>query len=101
TMLGEQSLPVRSDVAPVEQMKILFFSRATPVTASATDDVGTSIMRSTPSRSYHWRAIVTARSGLFWGAALITSTFSPLPATPKASSACLQHATEVGPLIAM
>ena len=75
----------------------MFFSRTTDCTASATDDVGTSSIMSTPSRSNHWRAIDTARSGLFWWSAVITSTFRPLAETPKSSSACLAQITEVVP----
>ena len=64
--LGEHALPVRSDVAAPELRYTLFFSRTTDCTASATDEVGTSSSISTPSRSNHWRAMETARSGLFW-----------------------------------
>src|ERR1700733_4995710 len=99
--LGEHDLPVRSDEAAPELRYTLFFSRTTDCTASATDDVGTSSSMSTPSRSNHWRAIDTARSGLFWWSALMTSTLSPLPATPKSSSACLAHTIEVGPPVFM
>ena len=44
---------------------ILSFSFATCATASATDEVGTSMVASMPW-SYHWRAIEAATSGLFW-----------------------------------
>ena len=64
--LGEHALPVRSDVAPVETMNALFFSRVTWFTASTTEDVGTSRIRSTLSTSYHWRAMLEPTSGLFW-----------------------------------
>ena len=79
----------------------MFFSRTTPCTASATDDVGTSRITSTPSRSIHWRAIETARSGLFWWSAVMTSTFSPLAAAPNSSTACLAQITEVVPPVFM
>jgi hypothetical protein len=39
---------------------------ATPLTASATDEFGTSRIMSTPSRSNHWRAMLAPMSGLFW-----------------------------------
>ena len=44
---------------------ILSFSFATCATASATDDVGTSIIASTPCVD-HCRAMEEATSGLFW-----------------------------------
>src|SRR3954466_14689333 len=48
TVFGLHLLPVRSEVPPAETMSILFFSRVTSATASDTEEVGTSRMRSTP-----------------------------------------------------
>ena len=76
TVLGEQSLPVRSEVAAPVLMKALPFSRVTWLMAKATDEVGTSTMTSTPSVSYHLRAMLEPTSGLFWWSADTTSTFS-------------------------
>src|SRR5580658_1203346 len=98
--LGEHCVVVSAVVAGPTARNILFFSRVTPCTASATDEVGTSRITSTPSRSYHWRAIDTARSGLFWWSAVITSTFSPWAAA-YSSTACLQQITEVVPPVFM
>ena len=62
---GEHCGPVRSDVAPVDTMSALFFSRAIWLTASTTEEVGTSTMTSTLSASNHCRAICEPTSGLF------------------------------------
>src|SRR5918997_3756108 len=80
TVLGEHCAPVRSDEAAPELMKILFFSRVTWLTASATEEVGTSRITSTPSVSYHWRATLEPTSGLFWWSADTMSTLMPLSA---------------------
>ena len=79
TVLGEQSLPVRSEVAAPVSRKALPFSRVTWLMASATDDVGTSTITSTPSESNHLRAMLEPTSGLFWWSAETTSTFSLEP----------------------
>ena len=76
-MFGVQAEPVRSAVAAVEFRKTLFFSFTTPFTASATEEVGTSTITSTPSRSNHCRAMLEPTSGLFWWSAAITSTERP------------------------
>ena len=63
-------VPVRSDVAGPVKSTILFFSRATSLTASATDGgrhVGD--QRRRRRRSYHWRAMLEPTSGLFWWSA--------------------------------
>src|SRR3954466_8603459 len=96
-VFGEQALPVRSDVAAPETRKSLFFSRVTWLTASATDEVGTSTITSTLSTSYHWRAIDEPTSGLFWWSAEITSTFMPFFAAPKSSTAMRAATAPPGP----
>ena len=53
------------------------------------------MITSTPSRSYHSRAMQAPRSGLFWWSALMTSTVKPLE--PNSSPPCFTAATEVGP----
>ena len=75
-MLGVQALPVRSAVPPVELTITLFFSLVTSLTARATDEVGTSRIMSTPSESYHLRAMLEPTSGLFWWSAVTISIFS-------------------------
>ena len=65
-LFGVQALPVRSEEPPVESSSTLFFSFATWLTASITDDVGTSTITSTLSTSNHWRAMLEPTSGLFW-----------------------------------
>ena len=76
-MLGVQRGPVRSEVAAVLLMWTLFFSRQMSFTASATEEVVTSRITSTPSRSIHWRAMLEPTSGLFWWSANRISTLKP------------------------
>src|SRR6185312_11878684 len=64
-VFGEHLLPVRSELPGPEPMKALFFSRVTWLTASATPEFGVSTITSTPSSSYHLRAICAPTSGLF------------------------------------
>jgi len=64
-VLGEQALPVRSEVAADETMKALPLSRVIWLTARATPEFGTSTIRSTLSTSYHCRAIAEPTSALF------------------------------------
>ncbi len=73
------------------------FSLVISLTASATDEVGTSTITSTLSTSYHWRAMFEPTSGLFWWSPTATSTFMPLAAAPKSSTAILAATTEPGP----
>src|SRR2546422_3356889 len=76
-VLGEQALPVRSEVAAPETMNALPLSRVIWFTASATPELGTSKIASTLSTSYHWRAMLEPTSGLFWWSAERISTFMP------------------------
>jgi len=57
---------VRSDAAAPETMKALCLSRVIWLIARAIEDVGTSMIRSTFSVSYHCRAMLEPTSGLFW-----------------------------------
>ena len=57
--------PVRSDAAAPETMNTLFLVAAIWLTASATPEFGTSMIRSTLSTSYHWLASCEPTSGLF------------------------------------
>src|SRR5712692_4410677 len=97
TVFGEQALPVRSEVAADETMKALALSRVIWLTASATPELGTSTIRSTLSTSYHCRAMAEPTSALFWWSAATTSTFMPLAAAPKSSTAIRAATTEPGP----
>ena len=72
-VLGVQAFPVRSDVAAPDTRKTLFFSLVMVLTASATEEVGTSTTTSTLSTSYHWRTTLEPTSGLFWWSANTTS----------------------------
>ena len=81
-MFGEQATPVMSELPPPELMLILFFSRVSAETGSATEEVGTSKIASTFSLSYQLRAMETPTSGLFWWSAEITSTGLPLTLPP-------------------
>ena len=96
-VFGEHFAPVRSEVAAPELMKTLSFSRVMSVTASAAEEVGTSTITSTPSSSYHWRAMLEAMSGLFWWSAETISTLMPLPAASKSSTAICAATTEPSP----
>ena len=96
-VFGLQALPVRSEVAAPEFRKALPLSRVIWLTASATDEVGTSTMTSTLSTSYQLRAMVEPTSGLFWWSAETISTFMPLAAAPKSSTAIFAATTEPGP----
>src|SRR5690349_843838 len=72
-VLGEHLAPVRSELPGPEPMNALFFSFVTWLTASATPEFGTSTITSTPSASYHLRAIWEPTSGLFRWSPLTTS----------------------------
>src|SRR5882762_255224 len=76
-VLGEQALPLRSEVAAPDTRKALPFSRVIWLIASAIEEVGTSTMTSTLSTSYHWRAMLEPTSGLFRWSAESNSTFMP------------------------
>ena len=72
-VLGEQALPLRSEVADPEFSKTLFLSLVMALTARPIEDVGTSRMASTLSTSYHCRAMLEPTFGLFWWSANTTS----------------------------
>src|SRR5882762_10466508 len=86
-VLGEQALPLRSEVAAPDTRKALPFSRVIWLIASAIEEVGTSTMTSTLSTSYHWRAMLEPTSGLLRWSAETSSTFMPFRAAPKSSTA--------------
>src|SRR6476661_2766770 len=65
------------EVAAPTTMSIFFFSFDSSCTASATDEVVSSVIMSTPSASYQRRAIAVARSGWFWWSAVTISIFWP------------------------
>ncbi len=65
TVLALHDLPVSAEVpAPVLRCT-LSFSAVTAVQASATAELSTPTIASTPPRSYHSRTTPTATSGLF------------------------------------
>jgi hypothetical protein len=99
TVLGEHALPVRSEVAGPTARNTLFLSRVSSLIASATEEVGTSAMASTLSTSNHWRAMLKPMSGLFWWSPPMISTFIPLAAAPKSSTALRAIQTEAVPAI--
>ena len=78
-------------------MVIFFFSFDRPCTASATEEVVSSMIASTPSRSYHWRAIPEAMSGLFWWSAETISIGTPPTLPPMSSTAIFAASTEPAP----
>ena len=82
------------EVAAPTTMSIFFFSLDSSCIASATDEVVSSVIMSTPSTSYQRRAIEVARSGLFWWSAETTSIFWPSTSPPKSSIAILAASNE-------
>src|SRR5262252_3517027 len=96
-VLGEHALPVRSELAAPDTRNALPFSRVTWLMASATDEVGTSTITSTPSTSYHWRAMLEPTSGLFRWSAETISTLRPLCILLKSSTAMRAATTEPAP----
>ena len=68
-------------------MLMRFFSLVSCWTPSATEEVVSSMIASTPSRSYHCRARLEAMSGLFWWSAVTTSTGLSRTLPPKSSTA--------------
>ena len=99
TVVGAHLAPVRSDAAAPDTRNTLFFSRTTSLTARATDEVGTSTMTSTPSRSIHWRTMLEPTSGLFWWSAETTSMGAPATLPPKSSAAIRAATAEPGPVM--
>ena len=97
-VLGEHALPVRSEVAAPDTRNALPLSRVIWFTASATAELGTSTITSTLSASYHWRAMFEPTSALFWWSAKMISTFMPLLAAPKSSTAMRAATTEPWPV---
>src|SRR3954469_21559059 len=93
-VLGEHALPVRSEVPAPESRNTLFLLLVTSLTASATDEVGTSTMTSTPLVSYHSRAMLEPMSGLFWWSAEITSIGRPATLPPRSSTAICAASSE-------
>src|SRR6186713_14361 len=78
-------------------MKTLFLVFTISFTASATPELGTSTITSTPSESIHLLAICEPTSALFWWSAKITSTVRPLALAPKSSIAIFAAVTEPCP----
>src|SRR3546814_5898363 len=63
TECGEQALPVMSELAGPEARKSAFLLRRTSLTASATDEVGTSTTTLTASVSTHCRTMLEPTYG--------------------------------------
>src|SRR5947199_10643537 len=66
TVLGEQALPVRSELAVDDARKVMRVSRSSELTVRPTAEFGTSTTASTPSTSSHLRTIAEPTSALFW-----------------------------------
>ena len=96
-VFGEQAAPVSSVVAAPETRNTRSFSLTISVTASATDEVGTSTMTSTSWTSIHSRTMFEPTSGLFWWSAESTSIGAPLTLPPKSSTAIRAASTEPWP----
>jgi hypothetical protein len=65
-VLGEQALPVRSELAVDDARNVIRESRSSALMERPTAEFGTSTMASTPSTSSHLRAIAWPTSALFW-----------------------------------
>ena len=74
-LLAVQAEPVRSLLAGAVKSATRSRSLTRFATPSAADEIGTSMMQSTPARSIHSRLIVRATSGLFCWSALTSSTW--------------------------
>ena len=96
-VFGEQASPVSSVVAAPETRNTRSFSLTISLTASATDEVGTSTITSTSSTSIHWRTMFEPTSGLFWWSAESTSIAAPSTLPPKSSTAMRAASTEPWP----
>ena len=96
-VLALQALPEMSELAAPVAMTALFFSRPMPETASATAEFDRSMIRSTPSRSNHWRAVPAAMSALFWWSAETISTRAPGLAAMNSLATRLVAEIEPGP----
>src|SRR5689334_16288952 len=97
TVFGLQLAPVSAEVAAPDTTNTLFFSFVTSLTASATPELGTSTIMSTPSASYHLRAIADPTSGLLRWSPETTSTLRLLSFAMKSSTAIFAAITEPGP----
>ena len=64
-VFGEQSFPVRSELAVDDARNVILVLRAMLLIASPTDEFGTSTMASTLSTSSHLRAMAEPTSALF------------------------------------
>ena len=89
--LGEQALPVRSELAELVKITTRSFSRARVCTGSATEVVPTSKMAATPL-SYQPRAMAAPTSGLFRWSPCSTSIGRPSTLPPKSSTAIVMEA---------
>src|ERR1700680_4771363 len=89
--------PLRSDEAAPETMKTLFFWLEIWLTASATPELGTSMIMSPLSTSHHWLASGDPRWGLFCGAPLMSTTFTFGLFLMKSATAGFAAATEPAP----
>src|SRR3546814_7886006 len=94
TVCGEQALPVMSELAGPEARKSAFLLRRTSLTASATDEVGTSTTTLTASVSTHCRTMLEPTSGLFWWSADTMVTSMPFAFASKSSTAMLARSEE-------
>ena len=82
-----------SELAASVTIMIFSYCFDSSMTASAVADVGRSIIMSTPSFSYHLRAIEAAMSGLFSTSAVTSSIGLPNIEPPKSSIAILVAST--------
>src|SRR5258707_13596119 len=65
-VLGEQALPVRSELAVDDARNVMRESRSSELMVRQTPEFGTSTTASTPSTSSHLRTIADPTSALFW-----------------------------------
>ena len=90
-------MPVRSVVAAPVLMVMRFFSAESACTARPTEDEVSSMIESTCSVSYHWRAMLLAMSALFWWSAETTSIGASRTLPPNSSTAIFAASTDPSP----
>src|SRR4030088_1685791 len=68
-VLGEQALPVKSELAVEDARNVILESRSNELMVRPTAELGTSTTASTLSTSSHLRTIAEPTSALFWWSA--------------------------------
>src|SRR3954453_23647395 len=98
-VLGEQALPVRSELAVDDARNVMRLPRSSVLMERPTAEFGTSTMASTSSTSSHLRAMALPTSALFWGGASTMAALIFLPPPLKSSAAIRAASTDPMPLV--